>query len=169
MHPHLLKDIITLERIQRRATSFILNDYYSSYKSRLIKLNLLPLMYLLDYHDLIFFISSFKHRSMHFNITDYLKFSSSNTRSSTYSKLCHVYSSSNKLRNFYFTRLPRIWNSLPVIDLNLSMRTIKQLIKSALWNHFITNFNADDPCTYHFCCPCRNCYSTIHHQNFQVP
>ena len=43
--PYLLKDIITLERIQRRATKFILNDYQSSYRFRLVKLHLLPLMY----------------------------------------------------------------------------------------------------------------------------
>ena len=31
--PQLIKDILTLERIQRRATKYILNDYESSYKS----------------------------------------------------------------------------------------------------------------------------------------
>ena len=41
--PILLKDIVTLERLQRRASKFILNDYTSSYKSRLIQLSLLPL------------------------------------------------------------------------------------------------------------------------------
>ena len=44
--PHLLKDICTLERVQRRATKYILNDYSSFYKSRLVKLDLLPLMYI---------------------------------------------------------------------------------------------------------------------------
>ena len=39
-----IKDIITLERIQRHPTKFILNDYCSDYKNRLIKLKLLPLM-----------------------------------------------------------------------------------------------------------------------------
>ena len=37
--PHFLKDIANLERIQRRATKYILNDYYRSttnYKDRLI-------------------------------------------------------------------------------------------------------------------------------------
>ena len=44
-NPYLIKDIVMLERIQRCATKFILNDYTSSYKSRLLKLNILPLMY----------------------------------------------------------------------------------------------------------------------------
>ena len=43
-HPYLIQDISVLERIQRRATKFILNDYISDYKTRFIKLNLLPLM-----------------------------------------------------------------------------------------------------------------------------
>ena len=42
--PHLMKDILTIERVQRRATKYILNDYISCYKIRLLKLNLLPLM-----------------------------------------------------------------------------------------------------------------------------
>ena len=31
--PHLLKDICVVERVQRRATKYILNDYSSSYKT----------------------------------------------------------------------------------------------------------------------------------------
>ena len=43
--PHLLTDINNLERIQHRATKYILNNYTNDYKSRLINLNMLPLMY----------------------------------------------------------------------------------------------------------------------------
>ena len=120
----------------------------------------------LTYIDIMFFVTSLKQPSTHFNIFDYLKFSCSNTRSSTSNKLCHVYSSNNAIRNFYFTRFPRIWNSLPPINLNLSIATIKRLVKSAMWNHFTTNFNSDDPCSFHFRCPCRNCYFNAPNQNF---
>ena len=44
--PYLIKDIMLLERVQRRATKFILSDYSMDYKSRLINLKLLPLMYI---------------------------------------------------------------------------------------------------------------------------
>ena len=44
--PQLLKDIQSLERIQRRATKFILNNYSLPYKLRLEQLHLLPLMYI---------------------------------------------------------------------------------------------------------------------------
>ena len=53
-NPHFIKDVINLERVQRHATCFILNDFNSDYKSRLLKLELLPLMYQLDYYDVMF-------------------------------------------------------------------------------------------------------------------
>ena len=47
--PHLLKDITLLERVQCHVTKkFVLNDYQSRYKSRLLTLHLLPLMYLFE-------------------------------------------------------------------------------------------------------------------------
>ena len=50
-HPHLLKDIQTLERVQRCSTKFILNDYHSNYKDRLISFELLPLTLRLELLD----------------------------------------------------------------------------------------------------------------------
>uniref|UniRef100_A0A1X7SEZ4 Uncharacterized protein n=2 Tax=Amphimedon queenslandica TaxID=400682 RepID=A0A1X7SEZ4_AMPQE len=49
--PMHLKDIRVLELVQRRATKYILSGSVLSYKDRLIKLNLLPLMYWYDFHD----------------------------------------------------------------------------------------------------------------------
>ena len=100
-HPYLIQDISALERTQHRATKYILNDYVSDYKTRLIKPNLLPLMYIYDQCDILSFI----------------KFCHHSTRSSSSNKLEHVFTSSNQQRNFYFNRLPRTFNSLPVIDL----------------------------------------------------
>ena len=72
--PYLMKDIIVLERVQRRATKFILNDYQSSYGSRLLTLNLLPLMYLFEIYDIIFFIKSLKNPTSSFNIYNFIEF-----------------------------------------------------------------------------------------------
>ena len=58
--PHQVQHIILLERVQRRASKFILNDYSTDYKSQLIKLNLLPLMYIYELMDILFFIKSLK-------------------------------------------------------------------------------------------------------------
>ena len=53
--PYLLSDIELLERVQRRATKYILNDYTSNYKERLLRLKLLPMMYIYDLADIMFF------------------------------------------------------------------------------------------------------------------
>ena len=53
--PYLLKDIRQLEQLQHRATNYISNDYSSNYKSRLLELKILPLMYVLDICDNVFY------------------------------------------------------------------------------------------------------------------
>ena len=54
--PRYVKDISCLERIQRRSTKYILNDYSTNYKSRLQTLNLLPIALWLDLHNLLFLV-----------------------------------------------------------------------------------------------------------------
>ena len=76
--PHLSKHIVVLEKVQKRATKFILNDYSLGYKNHLVAIHLLPLMYQLELNDLMFFIKSLKHPSVHFNIKDFISFSESN-------------------------------------------------------------------------------------------
>ena len=49
-----------------------------------------------------------------FDITKFVSFSSTSTRSSANFKLYHSKPSTNNCRHFYFNRLPRLWNSLPV-------------------------------------------------------
>ena len=66
--PFLIKDILLLERVQRRATKFILDDYSMDYKSRLTNLKLLPLMYTYELTDILFAIKSFKTSTNSFNI-----------------------------------------------------------------------------------------------------
>ena len=87
--PHLLKDIITLERIQRRATKFILNDYQSSYRFRLVKLHLLPLMYFFELYNIIFVIKSLKNPTISFNICDRICKKGSYTRTTSTHRFHH--------------------------------------------------------------------------------
>ena len=155
--PFLIRDIMNLERVQRRATKYILNDYTSSYKARLLKLHLLPLMYTLELNDLVFFIKSIIHPSDHFNIFNYVTFSSINTRSSTRHKLIHRCSSSRTHFHSYFLRITRLWNSLPYIDLSIPPLILKAQLSTFLWKHFIENFDDCNPCTFHFLCPCSKC------------
>ena len=69
--PYLLTDINSLERIQRHATKYILNDYTNDYKSWLMNLNILPLMYTYEIADILFLIKSIRNPTNSFNINNY--------------------------------------------------------------------------------------------------
>ena len=115
--PHLMKDILTIERVQRRATKYILNDFISCYKTCLLKLNLLPLMYMFELQDLLFAIKSIKSPTNQFNINNYIKFSTISTRSGASNKLKLPYHINNTFRHSYFHRIPYLWNAMPTFDL----------------------------------------------------
>ena len=91
----------------------------------MVTLHLLPLMYVYEMNDIMFFIKSYKQQSSHFNITEYVQFSTSNTRFGASEKMVHHRCSCNTAQNFYFYRLLPLWNSLPKIDLSLSTNIIK--------------------------------------------
>ena len=169
--PHQIKDIAFLETVQRRATKYILYDYTSDYKSRLKSLRILPLMYYFELSDLIFFVKSIKDPSSHFNINDFISFSDSNTRSSKHLKLKHnklTNSSTNSHRHFFFNRIPRLWNSLPPINLDSSTQSIKSLITDHFWNHFDSNFDPANICSFHFICPCSKCITSSYNTKFHT-
>ena len=157
--PYLLKDIQSIERIQRRATKYILNDYDSDYRSRLLSLNMLPLMYWLDLQDLVFLVKCLKDPNDTLNIHQYITFVSSSTRAGTNNNLCHKFSRLNSTRHFYFVRIVRLWNAIPngILDSNLTVQTNKLRLREYLWEHFARNFNPIDFCTYHYLCPCHKC------------
>ena len=158
--PHLLKDIKSLERIQRRATKFILSDRSKDYKSRLVTLTLFPLMYFFEMNDIFLFITCLKDPPSNFNILNYVSFSQNSTRSGSSNKLTHTSSSSATTRFFYFNRLPLLWNSLPPLNLDEPLSTLKSQVRKHLWNHFMSHFDHLDPCSYHYLCPCSKCHFT---------
>ena len=59
-------------------------------------------------------------------------------------------SSSTKLtHNFYFGRHPRLWNLLPIIDIDLHVSTLKSKLQKFLWTHFTSKFGDGNTCTFH--------------------
>ena len=167
--PHQIKDMMVLERIQRRATKFILNDFHSDYKSRLSSLNMLPLMMSLEINDILFFLKSYHQPQTCFDISHWFQFSSDSSSASTRS------SSTNKItfnrppyksHHPFLDHFPRLWNALPQLDLSLSLPTIKKLIKEEFWRKFVATFDSDKPCTFHYACPCNKCISCPLPTNF---
>ena len=88
--PRLIKDIVSLKRIQRRASKYITNDFSTNYRDRLIAIQLLPLMYRFELLDIMFFIKCLKFPNPSFPVLDFVSLTNSNnTRSSSFSKLIH--------------------------------------------------------------------------------
>ena len=78
--PYLVKVFKPLEKIQRRATNFILNDYTSDYKHCLVTFNNPPVSVFYELNDILFFISSLKDPSSGIHMTDYFSFVNTGTK-----------------------------------------------------------------------------------------
>ena len=140
---------------------YILNDFNSNYRDRLLSLNFLPLMMQLELFDIQFFIRCLKDpdTTQEFSIHSFVQFSDRNTRSSSHLKLKHSLSKSTTEAHLFFNRLPRLWNSLPPINIDLSISTIKAHLHRLFWMKFQSHFVSSNPCSYHYQCPCPKCVS----------
>jgi len=156
--PLLAKDIRNLEKVQRRASKYILNDYVSDYKTRLINLNLLPIATWLELQDLLFLVKCLLDPPDNFDIMDFISFSTNRTRSSSKHRLVSKFNRTTTGRHYYFSRITSLWNAVPEINLKSSLLSIKKELSKFLWNHFINKFNPHDTCTFQLCCPCSYCH-----------
>ena len=88
-----------------------------------------------------------------------MSFYSGSSRSAAHLKLqlSPANRSTNHIRHFYFSRLPRLWNYLPTINLEKSVMSIKSDITAFFWSRFQQTFDPSRPCTYHAVCPCARC------------
>lgn len=85
---YLAKNFKSLKEIQRRATKFILNDYTSDHKHRLVTLSILTLPMIYELNDILFFIRSLKGLSFSTCMNDdYFSFVNTGTKSANALKL----------------------------------------------------------------------------------
>ena len=114
--PTNVKDILLLERVQRHATKYILNNYSNmSYAERCIKLSILPLCFRQEIIDLVL-LYRYLHNYDDCDFSSYFELVRSlhSLRSSnkgTLLKLHRVKTTAHQVSYFY--RLVRLWNSLP--------------------------------------------------------
>ena len=159
--PYLIKDIESIERVQRKATKYILNDYHSDYKARLSQLQLLPLMHWFEIQDILFLVKCLQQPTNYTEITSLVTFTFAITRAGQSGNRLKVkFAKTNYTRHFYFARISRIWNAIPsnVIDLSKTFNTIKQCVREFFYSNFKQNFSATDTCSYHVVCPCNKCH-----------
>ena len=112
----------------------------------------------MELNDIIFMVKCLQSSSCCINIRNYITFSTSATRSACFHKMIHSISSTNHSHNFYFNRIPKLWNALPSIDHELSIPVIKDQLLKFFWSYFDSNFDPSNPCSFHLVCPCNKCY-----------
>ena len=155
--PSLIKDITSIERLQRRPTKYIMFDFQLDYKSRLIALKLLPLMYRFEFIEVVFFFVQLQHCDSHFNILNYFSFSSSSTHSSSQNKLVHSPLTRSSARHTFSDCFPCLWNSLPPVDLSLSVLHFKKIVTKYFIDKLTVDFNPTNAHTLHTVFPCNIC------------
>ena len=160
--PHSLA-LLFADDVQRRATKFMLQDFSSECKTRLIKLNMLPLMYWLELQDItcMFLLKCFKDPPENFNPLAYVSFITHSIRSATNQKLKVSFKRTTTTRHIYFIRVVRLWNCSPSLDLSLSYPTLKYKLKLIFSIHFTNHFNPYNTCTFHIHWPCLNCNDSV--------
>ena len=85
-------------------------------------------MYIYEQNDLVFLIKSLTHVLLeNFDIKDFISVNTSNTRSGSHLKLCHPRALSTNHHHFYFNRIVRLWNHMPVIDISLPNSKTSQI------------------------------------------
>ena len=99
--------------------------------------------------------------TIQFNI-NYINFSSASTRSGANNKLILPHHLNNTSRYSCLHQLPSLWNTMLIIDLDMTFNKLKSKLKQYLWKHFLNHFDVNHNCTLHYYqCPCN--YSRCHH------
>ncbi len=75
-------------------------------------------MFWYELQDILFAIKCFIKPPDNFNMYNYVKVSEGKTRSNSSKKLVLKFSRTNTTRHFYLSRLVKLWNNLPLIDLS---------------------------------------------------
>ena len=158
--PQSIDLILRMERIQRRATKYVLNLSFScsdSYVSRLRSLSLLPICYWHEYLDMVLFfkivhnlvsVKQFVVPSVRTtrctrssSNSDVIKFNVPRCKTSTYQRS-------------FLVRTTRVWNTLADV-LNISTNNLNSF-KSVMLNYYFTSmettYDPENPRTFKTIC-----------------
>ena len=161
--PQTVNNILAIERVQRRATKFILSLPYRtdvSYKERLQSIGILPLCYWHEYLDLVYTFKCLVNNSDG-NIS--IRVSTRTTRNCNPDNgillnvaKCRTVS----YQNSFYVRAPSVWNILPckIRDTTRSLATFKTLLLNYYFNLLKSIYNPDNPRTFKSVCV--KCHST---------
>ena len=152
--------------IQRRAIRAMLGcssdpNLRSSYKWRLISLNLFPISYWLECRD--FFFYKGLHGAYNFPLNNFISFATGNTRSATNLNLRPKCFRTSLFRDSFFNRIVPLWNNLPVL---IRQSPTFLSFKTNLYKYYLCKLNSvfdtDKIRTWKTVCPhCRSINSLL--------
>ena len=142
-----------IERVHRRATRWILRSRNGemSYKERLIRLELLPLVYDRELNDITFFYKCL-YGQTDLNVHDFVSLiTHGRTRLSNSFHLKTPICRTSAFQASYFNRIVKLWNfickSMPKSSLS-SIDVFKNFLKQTLISLLRTTFDVERPCTW---------------------
>ena len=166
--------ILTIEKIQRRATNYILsntkrpNPRHANYKERLLQLNLLPLTFRREIIDIQLFLKTWNSQNkLGRPIDKLLNFTQPNQGRVTRVMAAGLSLNYAKTRfvstaHFYPYRLSLTWNKLPQqlrgqLRYLTDAKKIKRLLNPYYFDKLANTFDPNNTCTWVTHCDCPRC------------
>ena len=165
--PYKKCDLIYIEQIQRQATRCICNYIDITYSERLERCNLLPLCYVREIQDLLFFYNLINSR-LNVRIENYFTIDNSVRRGRSIHKnlfIVHKRYNTEKCYSYYTNRILKMWLSLPEIIQNINppprITSKPLLFKKALTDYYknktVQIYDVKNTCTWITTCRCIQC------------
>ena len=157
--PTHVKDIIKLERVQRQASKFILNDYVSPSHERCIALSILPLCFRREIIYLCF-LYSYLHGKLYCDYSSSFELACPHNGLKSAQQgvlfkfpLCKTV----QFQCTYFYRTARLWNTSPYVIRDASSLQIFKKNLNEIYLTMVNLFDVNNQCTRSLACACVNC------------
>ncbi len=166
--PQTIKLIEDIEKVQRRATKYILNLGFITnvpYTTRLLQLDLLPLTFWHEYLDLVLLYKIINGYTYIDNSARPTMAGSGITRSESNEnviKFSIPFANTVTFQTSYFIRACKTWNTLScdLCHRDIGLNTFKSKFKTYYKHALSKVYNCDDPCTWKsICVKCRRARS----------
>ena len=157
--PHFMKQIKSLESVQRAMSKYILSNWDISYVERCQDLKLLPLSFKREVNDLLF-LFKILNNAIDVDFAEEVQLSEPSNRRSANNgpTLCSHFTRTETFKASYFNRVAHLWNCLPA---HIREASSLDVFKSSLilfYSSKLTNFNVDNSCTWISTCRCTGFY-----------
>ena len=147
-------DCKEVERIQKKATAWILSSWEMNYKSRMAKLKLLPLSYYFELYDLLTLLTLLGG-NYNINLPIKLNECAVNTRQNELIAIDKT--RTKKADENFWIRSSKLLN-ITVKNANIEIKQIdKQYLTKIYWNYFENRNSEVNSCSWTLLCNCGSC------------